>query len=340
MSRHFLSKTVRGRIGGALALVGLATLISANQALALDKVSVGTDWLADAERGGYYQAKAAGIYEKYGLDVTIVAGGPSVNNPQLLAAGQLDAAVISSAIQVMGYAKSGVPIVAVAAMYQKNPQILMAHKSQGFKSLADLKGKPIMISALARDSYWAWLKSAYGYSDDQIRPYTFSMAPFLHDATAIQQGYATYEPHSAEQSGADPQVFLLADSGYQDYAALISFRKETIEKNPALVQRFVDASIEGWYSFLYGDAAPGIALIKQNNADITDDNIANSRKVLAEMGIVDSGDAKTMGIGAMSDARWTALFEQMNKAGVLPAGDYWKAAYQLNFTNKKVGMPK
>jgi len=322
------------------ALAGLLVALGAFHAEALDKVSVGTDWLPDAERGGYYEAKATGIYEKHGLDVTIVAGGPSVNNPQLLATGQLDAAVISSAIQEMDYAKTGVPIVAVAAIYQKNPQILMAHKSQGFKSLADLKGRPIMISALARDSYWAWLKAAYGYTDDQIRPYTFNMAPFLHDPTAIQQGYATYEPHSAEQSGADPQVFLLADSGYQDYAALLSFPKQTIEKNPSLVQRFVDATIEGWYAFLYGDAAPGIGLIKKSNPEINDDNIANSRKVLVADGIIDSGDAKNLGIGAMTDQRWAALFDQMSKAGVLPAGDYWKSAYTLSFTDKKVGMTK
>jgi len=329
-----------GQTASAWAAALALGVIAATPAAALDKLSFGTSWLPDAERGGFYQAAATGIFQKYGLDVTIVPGGPQINNPQLLVAGRLDAVLLSSGLEPLNYAKNGVPLVAVASIYQKNPQILMAHKALGVSSLADLKGKPIMISSLSRNGYWLWLKSAYGYTDDQIRPYTFNLAAFLNDTKAVQQGYVTYEPYAVAKQGAEPVVFLMADHGFKDYASLLTFRKETIDAKPDLVQRFVDACIEGWASFLYGDPAPGLAMIKGVNTQITDDLLANSIKSMKEYGIVDSGDAKTLGIGAMTEARWTALFEDMVKAEGFTPGDYWRAAFDLRFANKQVAMPR
>ncbi len=320
-----------------LGLAAMAVLV-ATPSFALDKFSFGTSWLPDSERGGYYQAKAAGIYEKYGLDVSITPGGPQTNNPQLLLAGRLDGVLLSSSLESINYAKSGVPLVSVAAIYQKNPQIVMAHKEKGYTNLAELKGKPVMISSLSRQGYWAWLKSRYGYEDDQIRPYTFNLVAFLNDKNAIQQGYVTYEPYAVTKQGAEPTFFLLADHGFKDYASLLAFRKETIDTKRELVQRFVDATIEGWYSFLYKDPTPGLTLIKSINTNITDDLLMNSINSMKQYGIVDSGDAKTSGIGAMNAARWEALYEEMMKAGAFEKGDYWKNAFDMSFINKKVGM--
>lgn len=319
------------------ATVGVVAAASSNAAFALDKLTFGTDWVAEGEHGGYYEAKAAGIYEKYGLDVTIVPGGPQVNNPQLVASGTVDA-VLLTALQAIRFAKEGVPLVGIAAMYQKNPQIFMAHKSQGFKSLADLKGHPIMVSSFARDAYWPWMKMKFGYTDDQIRPYTFNLAPFLHDATVIQQGYVTNEPFTAEKAGSDPQVFLFADEGYKDYAHLISVRRDTLEKRRDVLQRFINASIEGWQQFLHGDPSKAFELIRQANPEMTLESLAHSREALVQHGIVESGDALTLGIGAMTDARWKQLFDEMVKAGMYPADVSYKAAYDLSLVDKKWGM--
>jgi NitT/TauT family transport system substrate-binding protein len=324
-------------IAALAALAGLATGFSDRAAFAADKVTFGTDWVAEGEHGGYYQAKAAGIYEKYGLDVTIVPGGPQVNNPQLVASGTVDA-VLLTALQAIRFAKENVPLVGVAAMYQKNPQIFMAHKSQGFTSLADLKGHPIMVSSFARDAFWPWMKMKFGYTDEQIRPYVFNLAPFLQDPTVIQQGYVTNEPFTAAKQGSDPQVFLFADEGYMDYAHLVSVRRDMIEKRRDVLQRFINASIEGWYSYLNDDPSKAFELIQKANPDMPLESLQHSREALKEYGIVDSGDAKTLGIGAMTDARWKQLFDEMVKAGLYPADVNYKASYDLGFVDKKWGM--
>ncbi len=321
----------------AVLLTGLVVATGGGRAWALDKITFGTDWVAEGEHGGYYAAKAEGIYEKYGLDVTIVPGGPQVNNPQLVASGTVDV-VLLTALQAIRFAKEGVPLVGVAAMYQKNPQIFMAHKSQGFKSLADLKGHPIMVSSFARDAFWPWMKMKFGYSDEQMRPYVFNLGPFLHDPTVIQQGYVTNEPFTAAAAGSDPQVFLFADEGYKDYAHLVSVRRDMIEKRRDVLQRFVNASIEGWYAFLDGDPGKAFALIRQANPDMKPESLEHSREALKQYGIVDSGDARTLGIGAMTDERWKELFDDMVKAGLYTADVNYKAAYELGFVDRKWGM--
>ena len=320
------------------AAAALAAPTGAVRAAAADPVNFGTDWKAEAEHGGYYQAIATGIYQRYGLAVNLRPGGPQVNHSQLLAAGVLDFNVASNGFIPLNYVQQKIPMVAVAAMFQKDPSVLVAHPGQGDDTLAALKGKPIMIGSDTRITSWLFLKQKFGYTDDQIRPYTFSAAPFLADKAAIQQGYLTSEPFTIEQAGVKPVVMLLADSGYSGYAALIETSQKLAHDKPDLVQRFVNASIEGWYSYLDGDPAPGDALIKQDNPEMTDALLAYGRGKIKEYGIVDSGDAKTAGIGAMTEARWHEFFETMAKAGLYPADMDYKKAYMLQFVDKKVGM--
>jgi NitT/TauT family transport system substrate-binding protein len=322
--------------------LGIALVIgltAAGPAQALDAVTFGTNWKAQAEHGGYYQAVAEGIYEKYGLDVTIRPGGPQVNHKQLLAAGKIDFNMGGSMFGAFNFVENDVPMVVVAAIFQKDPQILMAHPNQGFESLADLKGHPILISQDARPTFWEWLKAEYGYTDDMIRPYTFNPAPFLADPTAIQQGYLTSEPFAvAREGGFEPQVFLLADSGYDTYSTTIETSWRLVEENPDLVQRFVDASIEGWYSYLYGDPSAGNTLIKADNPDMTDEQIAFSIAKLKEYGIADSGDTEELGIGAMTDERWQNFYAFASDAGLFPKDLDLTRAYTTQFVNHKVGM--
>src|SRR6516164_8012880 len=307
-------------------------------ATAAEAVSFGTDWKAEAEHGGYYQAIATGIYQRHGLDVTLRQGGPQVNHAQLLAAGRLDFNLAPNSFGPLNFVQENIPMVAVAAIFQKDPSVLIAHPGQGADSFGALKGKPIMIGSDTRATSWMFLKSKFGYTDDQIRPYTFSVAPFLADPKAVQQGYLSSEPFTIGAQGVKPVVLLLADAGYSSYGSLIQTSEKLAQEKPGLVQRFVDASIEGWYSYLYGDPAPANELIKRDNPEMTDALLAYGIAKIKEYGIVDSGDAKKYGIGAMSDARWRDFFETMSKAGVYRKDLDFRKAYTLQFVNKKVGM--
>jgi NitT/TauT family transport system substrate-binding protein len=319
--------------------LSIAALIAGTVSVrAQDKVSFGTDWKAEAEHGGYYQAIAAGIYKKHGLEVTLRQGGPQVNHAQLLAAGRLDFNEAPNSFISLNFVNESIPMVAVAAMFQKDPSVLIAHPGVGNDSLAALKGKPIMIGADTRVGWWLFLKAKFGYTDDQIRPYNFNVAPFLVDKQAVQQGYLTSEPFVIEQQGVKPVVFLIADAGYSSYGSIIQTSRKLIEEKPELVQRFVDASIEGWYSYLYGDPAPANALIKKDNPEMTDEILAYAVARIKQAGIVDSGDTQQRGIGAMNDGRWQDFHQVMAEQGLYPKTLDYRKAYTLQFVNKRVGI--
>jgi NitT/TauT family transport system substrate-binding protein len=302
----------------------------------LDKVTFGTNWIAEAEHGGFYQAIATGIYKEYGLDVTIKMGGPQVpSGTQLLMGGAVDF-FMGYGIDAVNAIAQGIPKITVAAIFQKDPQCLIVHPNTATKTLADLKGRPIYVSASANITYWPVLKAKYGFTDDQKRPYNFNPAPFLTDKNSAQQGYITSEPFAIEkQGGFKPVVFLLADYGYQTYATTIETKKELVEKNPDLVQRFVDASIKGWYSYLK-NPQPGNRLIKKENPEMTDEQIDYGIQKLKEYGIIVSGTAEKQGIGAMSEERWKSFFESMVNVGIYQAKVNYKDAFTLQFVNKGV----
>ena len=306
-----------------------------NPAEAAEKVTFGTDWRAQAEHGGFYQALAKGLYAAKGLEVEIRQGGPQINHAQLLAAGRVDFSLSSNSFIVLNYVREAIPMVAVAALFQKDPQVLIAHPGQGNDNLASLKDKPIFIGSDTRVGSWLFLKSRYGYSDSQIRPYTFNIAPFLVNPAAIQQGYLGSEPFVIEQQGIKPVVMLLADGGYSSYGALLQTSRQLTETKPAVVQAFVDASVAGWRDYLRGDPAPGDKLIKQANPEMTDGLLAYGRAKMNEYGIVESGDSATLGIGAMTEARWRDFFTTMSEQGLYPANMDWQNAYTLTFINQR-----
>jgi NitT/TauT family transport system substrate-binding protein len=315
----------------------LASLAGA--AAAQTKVTFGTDWLAEAEHGGFYQALATGIYKKRGLDVTIRQGGPNLNILQNVAAGVVDFQLTQEPFFLFSNVKENIPVVALAAFFQKSSRVLMTHPGQGLDTLESLKGKPILISASARNGFWLWLKAKYGYTDDQIRPYNFNSAPFLADKNAAQQGLLTSEPYSIEKEGGfKPHVILLADFGYQDYNNLVIAQTKLVQEKPQIVQAFIGASIEGWYSYLYGDPKPGNDLILKENKDMTADLIASAIALTKQYGIADSGDAANVGIGAMSEAKWAAIFDSATATDLFPPNLAWRKAFTTQFVNKKHGM--
>jgi NitT/TauT family transport system substrate-binding protein len=324
--------------GVLAALIGGAGSAPAQQPLA--EVTFGTNWIAQAEHGGYYQAVADGTFERYGLKVTIVPGGPRGNNRMLMTVGKLDFYMGGSMIQAFSAAEKDIPTVVVAAHFQKEPQVLLSHPGQGLDTFADLrKSNDILLSKEGVATFFQWMKAEFGFRDEQVKPYGFNPAPFIANKGSVQQGYVTSEPLSIEKAaGFKPNVFLLADHGFSTYSTTVETRREVVEKNPDLVQRFVDASAIGWYNYLYGDNAKANALIKRDNPEMTDELLAYSVAKMKEYGIVDSGDAQGLGIGAMTDARMTDFFDKMVKAGLFKADLDYKKAYTLRFANKGVGL--
>jgi NitT/TauT family transport system substrate-binding protein len=312
---------------------------SAGAQTALDKVSFGTNWVAEAEHGGFFQALADGTYKSYGLDVTIVPGGPNNNNRILLIAGKLDFFMSANTLQSFDAVANNVPLVTIAAMFQKDPQVLLTHPESKVAKLEDLKPLTLFVSKEGVASYFQWLKSEYGFSEEKVKPYTFNPQPFIADRKSAMQGYVTSEPFAVEKAaGFKPGIILLADYGFNTYSTLIETRRDLADNKPDLVQRFVDASIVGWYHYLYGDNAPANAMIKQLNPEMTDELLAYSTATMKEYGIVDSGDTLRDGIGAMTDARFASFFDKMLRAGVVRADTDFRKAYTLRYTNKGVGL--
>ncbi len=299
----------------------LVLLAFAAGAQAQDKLVFATDWLAQAEHGGFYQAVAQGIYKKHGLDVTIKMGGPQVNGMQLLAAGQIDVAM-ADGLQVLSAVENGVPLTAIAATFQKNPTVIIAHP--GVKSLEALRGKPIAIGAASNNTFWPWLKQTLGFTDAQKRPYAFSVQPFLADPNLSQQGFATSEPYSIEKAGIKPVVFLLADLGYPPYSEVLTVKNEALAAKRDVLKRFTQASAEGWKSYL-DNPAPGNALIKKDNPQMSDELLAYSVRKMREYNIVGGGDAMVNGIMTMNTDRWLTTVQFLRIAGMAkPNVDYTK----------------
>jgi len=323
----------------AIALIA-ATLLLAPLARAADPVVFATNWKAQAAHGGFYQALVDGSYARYGLDVTIRQGGPQVNNRPLLPAGRIDFLMTGNLLHAFDNLKNGVPTLQVAAIFQKDPQALIAHPGQGYERFERMKDAPLVLVAKdAQFTWWQWLKVTQGFRDEQLKPYTFNLGPFLANPRAVQQGYSIAEPiYVRREGGFEPVVHLLADHGFDTYSTLIEARAETVRNRPDLVQRFVDASIVGWYHYLYGDNAPGNEMIKKLNPEMTDELLAFSVARMKEYGIVDSGDTLRDGIGAMTDARMASFFDKMVRAHVVRADVGYRNAYTLRFINKGVGL--
>jgi NitT/TauT family transport system substrate-binding protein len=327
---------LRALTAGLLA-AGMAAGSAAAQTL--DKVSFGTNWLPEAEHGGFFQALADGTYKQYGLDVTIVPGGPNNNNRIQLIAGKLDFFMSANTLQSFDAIANKVPVVEVAAIFQKDPQVFVTHPESHVTKLADLKPLTLFVSKEGIATYFQWLKSEYGFSEAKVKPYTFNSQPFIADKQSAMQGYVTSEPYGIEKAAKfKPGVILLADYGFNSYSTLIETRADLIDKNPDLVQRFVDASIVGWYHYLYGDNTPGNAMIKKLNPEMTDELLAYSVAKMKEYGIVDSGDTLKDGIGAINDARVASFFDKMVRAGVVRSDIDYRKGYSLRFINKAVGL--
>ena len=323
-------------LAGAVALLAAGTLTAA----ANEKVTFGTNWLAEPEHGGYYQAVADGTYAACGLDVTIMQGGPQVSGRPMLLAGKIDFYMGGNLLSAFDAVQQGIPMRVVAADFQKDPQVIMSHPGEGLDKWEDLKNADqYILGDEGAQTFFQWMVTALGFDATKRVPYTFNPAPFIANKKSIQQGYVTSEPFAVQkQGGFTPNQFLLADNGWDTYATTIEVMQDTIDKRPEVVQCFVDGSAKGWYKYLYGDNKAANDMIKKDNPDMTDEQIAFSIEQLKKFGIVDSGDSEKLGIGTMNEARIQSFYDKMVKAKVAQPGIDIKKAYTLAFINKGVGL--
>jgi NitT/TauT family transport system substrate-binding protein len=326
----------RYRFSIATAMLAAVMAVSgpSDRSWAAEKLRYNLNWLPEGEHCGFFQAKAAGLYEQAGLDVELKSGGPDVNVPLLVANGSVDLGMGTS-FTTLNMVDQGIPGVTVAAFFQKDPNTLVAHPGQGIRTLQDVKGKPVMIAKFAQQEVWQFLKQKYGFTDDQLRPYTYSAAPFLADPKAIQQGYVTEDAFLLGAQMPEPPVILfLADYGYENYATTVFGLKPYLDKNSKTVQAFLDATRKGYAACLAGDYAAGMKLILELNPEHGEPLFHFKLKQMKERAMVDGGDAAKLGIGAMTDARWKDFVDTMSAAGVYKPGLDYKSAYTLGFVKQ------
>lgn len=322
-----------------IGIAGAALMAFGAGAQALEKVKFGTNWVAQAEHGGFYQAVVDGTYEKCGIEVEIVPGGPQVNNRALMLAGKIDFHMGGNMLFAFSAIEQGIPLRVIASFFQKEPQVIMTHPGQGFDTWESLKNATLLIGNNGYQSYYQWMIAEFGFTSEQRKPYTWNAGPFLADKKSGQQGYITSEPFKIEKEGGfKPNIFLLADYGFDTYSTTVETMQDTLDKKPDVVKCFIDGSAIGWTNYLYGDNKAANALIQKHNKTMSMDQINFSLAKMKEYGIVDSGDSETMGIGAMTHERHKSFFDKMVKAGVVKASVEYKKTYTLDYVNKGAGL--
>ena len=333
-----MTGTLRKTLSAAVAAAALS--LAPGLSSAADKVVMATNWLAQGGHGGFYQAQADGTYARYGLDVEIMMGGPQMNNRPMLPAGRVDFLMTGNLLLSFDNVRNDIPTVVVAAFFQKDPQAMLAHRGVyegGFAGLA--KAPTVLVSKDGQFSFWRWMVAEHGFRDEQLRPYGYNLAQFLSDTSIVQQGYATAEPLYAAAAGAEVDTYLLADNGWSTYSTTIETRWELVRDNPDLVQRFINATIEGWYNYLYGDRTAAYAAIMAHNPEMTLKKLEAEMAQFARLGIIETGDTETAGIGAMNLDRVKAFHDLAVSTGIIEAGavDLSKVATD-QFVNKGHGL--
>lgn len=337
LTQFFLSKgvtTILGAVIASLTLLGSGNAIAA-QGKSLDKVKMMTAWFASEQFGGYYSAKALGIYEKYGLDVTIESGGPQIDVVQILAAGNVDF-VTSHDIKVLMSAAKGLPVVAVGTSFQKNIQCIMTHKN--IKSLEGLNGNSLFMSTSARMDWWPWLKNKFQLENVDIRPYTGNLQPFFANENSAIQAYVTVEPNVAKKNNVDVNVFTLADYGYPAYTGPILTTTSLLKKDPDLVKRFLTATMQGWREYLV-NPDPADKLMIAANPNLKKEDLTYALNIIKEQKLVAGGDAATKGIGIITKEHWEKVHDMLVDLKLMDPKAEWRNAFSTDIIDQVKVFP-
>ena len=281
---------------------------------AAGKVAIALNWKPEPEFGGLYEAQRIDAFTKRGLELEIT-GGPGAPVVQMVEAGKVEFG-IAAADEVMVARDRGTDIVAVFATYQTNPQGIMVHASRGLGSLADLFAAGGTLAVEPGVAYVKYFQKRFDLAKMKIVPYGFSIAPFLNDKDMAQQVFVTAEPIAARRQGADPQVFLIAESGFNPYAAVVITTGARARGEAKRVADFVAALREGWRGYL-DDPTEANARMGALNKEMDGETFRLGAE--AQRPLIEDDFARQHGLGAMSLERWTQLGEQLRELGLIDA---------------------
>jgi len=308
---------------GALCLMAGCKKAATPSGNGLFPVVLQTDWYPQPEQGGFYDALLKGYYKGEGLDVTIAPGGPYVIAEQQVSTGAAQFAMGTSD-QVLVKVSRGLPLLAVGATMQKDPQCVMLHAESPVKSFAELNGHAMAVKP---GSIWfEYLVKKFKLGDVREIPATYSVANFLQDPNYIQQCFVTSEPFFAEKSGAKVKTMLIGDTGYKPYR--VFFTSQTFAKeHPEIVAKFVRASLKGWRDYLSAPA-PVEAEISRLNPAMSAEQMAFSVKTLTDGHFV-TGDPDQF--GQFTPERWATMYQQLVDLKVITSSIDPATAYTAKF---------
>ncbi len=277
------------------------------------KLKLALNWVPEPEFGGFYAAREAGAYKRRGIDLEILGGGAGVPVIQMVATGRADFGTVG-ADEIIGGRVRGADVVAVFATYQTFPQGVMVHAARKLTKIeqAFQSGTIAIQTGVA---YAAYLKKKFSWQGSQVVPYDGGVARFLTDPHFSQQCYVTSEPLAAKKQGGDPQVFLIADAGFNPYATVVITRGELIKKHPELVRSFVQASADGWRAYLQ-DPSPTNQKLGELNKSMDATSLRESAD--AQKPFIETDDTKQNGLGSMRRDRWQTLSDQLFDLKLIP----------------------
>jgi NitT/TauT family transport system substrate-binding protein len=292
----------------------------------LTPVRLQLDWYPQPEVGGFYTAQMLGYYKAEGLDVSMLPLPQYGSVAQIVATGKAEFG-LGSSVDILEWDSNGLPLLAVAATMQHDPQAVMVHSNSPIRDFKDLDGHTIAAQTGA-----VWLKyviARYGLRDVRQIPSTRSIANFLADPDYVQQIFVTSEPYFAKQAGAGVRTMLISSSGYDPYRVQFTTR-DFATRHPDIVAKFVRASIRGWQEYLH-DPAPTNALLLKLNPALNPAQEAYTAQALRDGGFITGDAAKNEQIGRMSAARWQATDDQLKSLGIVGRSFDPATAYSLRF---------
>ncbi|MCM3785653.1 ABC transporter substrate-binding protein [Neobacillus mesonae] len=277
------------------------------------KITQVTNWFAQPEHGGQYTALAKGYYEEAGIDMTIEPGGPQVSSIQIVASGKAQFGM-GQADEVLTARDNGIPVVAIAAIFQKSPQAMLFHADADIQDFADLDGRNVYIAP--GSGYWDFIKKKYNLAEVKDQTYTGQFVNFIEDKDAVTQSYVTSEPYTLKQQGIETRYLLTYDAGFQPYSNVLYTTEEFLEENPEAVKSFLEASIKGW-NYYKDNYEEMNEVLKERNPDLTLEGMKYGAE--QEIPLIFTEETEANGLLSMTEERWTSLQEDMYSLGLLKA---------------------
>lgn len=281
-----------------------------------ETISCRLKWLHQAQFAGLYIAQTKGFFKQAGINCTLRPGGQDFNTGQLVATGSDDFGVWS-ADQVLIARSQGMPIVAVAVIYQESPVCFFSRKDSGIKMPQDFIGKRVgmQYGTNVRTEYVAMMKRA-GIDMNRIVevPTRFDLRPFLDGEVDIWNGYTINEPLVAESLGVPVQLIRPGEYGVDMYADCLITTEAMVKDRPDLVRRFVASVLRGWeYALAHRDEAVKIVLDQDSHL-----REKHERRMLDESArLIEARGANVLGIGRMDEKIWRGMLEELKAQGQL-----------------------